>query len=367
MVRRIPKLAPTAPLLMLALMLTLSACQRPAPKPPKPAKVPVTSEIVKQGPFQAGVSLLGRVAPNRRIQIRPPAAGRIHYGPAVIGGFRAGQTVERGQLLFSIESPGSDLALAEAELAAQAADTELSRAQKGVEAGILPQAELEARQIDAKLAARRLAKAKVENERLTVRAPASGSLKVERAIVAGTEVGPDTLLAELAGDGAVRVEAWIPAGELDRLAHGLAVECRLPNFDGIVGMGKLAELAQEVEDGGVARAVVDVVEDHGMPRFGEGIELRVLLPEVSSAVTVPSRAVIRNGHVTSVFVLEKVGKSLRAGVRLVQIGGEDGECVEVLDGLQAGDRIAVEGAEYLADGLPAEDVAQAAKKKKGRR
>ncbi len=348
------------------LMLTASACRRPDQKPPKPAKVPITSEVVAEGPFQAGVPLLGRVTPHQRIEIRPPATGRISYGASGAGGFRAGQQVKRGELLFRIESPGSGLALAEAELAAKAAETELARAQKGAEAGILPQAELEARQIDAELATQRLVKARLEHERLTVRAPASGTFKVERSVVAGTEVGPDTLLAELAGDGAARVEAWVPAGELRRLTLGLTVECRLPGTDTLVGLGELAELSQEVEDGGVSRAVVSIVQNLAMPRYGEGVELRVLLPEVPSAITVPARSVIRNGHVTSVFVLEKVGKSLRAGARLVQLGGEDGERVEILDGLKVGDRIAVEGAEYLADGLIAQDVDQAEKKKKGR-
>ena len=348
-------------------MLMASACQRPDQKPPKPAKVPITSEVVQQGSFQAGVPLLGRVAPHQRIEIRPPAAGRIAYGASETGGFRAGQEVRRGELLFRIESPGSELALAEAELAAKAAETELSRAQKGAEAGILPQAELEARQIDHELATQRLVKARLEHERLTVRAPASGTLRVERAIVAGTEVGPDTLLAELAGDGAARVEAWVPAGELRRLHLGLTVECRLPGTDTLVGLGELVELSQEVEDGGVSRAIVSIVENIAMPRYGEGVELRVLLPEVANAITIPGRSVIRNGHVTSVFVLEKVGKSLRAAVRLVQLGGEDGERVEILDGLNEGDRIAVEGAEYLADGLTAQDVAETKKKKKGRR
>ena len=348
---------------VLFLVLGLGACRRPAPKPPKPAKVPVTTEIVQPRSFQASIGLLGRVVPASRIELRPPAEGRIRYTSGNSQGLRTGQTVRAGEPLFRIESPALDLRLSEAELSARAAETELERAKRGAEAGILPLAELEARQIDASLAAKRLLNAQQEYERLSVPAPASGVLKVQRAIIAGTEVGPDTLLAELAGDGAMRVEAWVPAAELDRLDQGLAVECRLPGSTTAAGMGVLTEIAQEVDAGGVARAMVEIRQNSGMPRFGEGVELRVMLPAKPEALTVPKQAVTVSGHVTSVFVLEKVGSSLKATVQLVQLGGRDGDRVEVLDGLKAGARVAVEGAEYLADGLLAEDVEDSKKGK----
>lgn len=338
----------------------LAGCAGPEPEPPKPAPLSITTEVVSAAPFQGAVDMLGKLIPASRLDIKPPAAGRIAYASRVSGGtgLKNGQAVGKNDLLFRIESPAARLKLSEAELAKQAAETALKRVKKGVEGGILPTADLDARRIEAELAGKRLENAVQEQARLSFRAPISGILTVENPIVEGSEVTPDQVVARLAGGGARRVEAWAPAGILSRLQVGQGARLSLPRDESPAGTGSVVEVSREVEAGGVAQVVIEVVEDLRLPNLGEGVNVKVLMAEKAEAITVQDRSLVINGHVQRVFVLETSGAALRAVSRLVQTGSRSGGRVEITDGLRPGERVAVTGTEYLTDGQLVEDVTE---------
>jgi hypothetical protein len=69
-----------------------------------------------------------------------------------------------------------------------------------------------------------------------------------------------------------------------------------------------------------------------------GISVTALIPAgVTRAITIPSEAVVRRGQLTGVRVVTSQGVALR-WIRLGRSVG-DGERVEVLSGLNAGDEI----------------------------
>jgi Fe2+ transport system protein FeoA len=62
---------------------------------------------------------------------------------------------------------------------------------------------------------------------------------------------------------------------------------------------------------------------------------------------VPRDAIVRSGQLTSVFAVE----GDRARLRLVSLGADRGDTVEVLAGLDAGDRIVSKVTPDVADGV----------------
>ena len=338
-------------------LVMLLGCWPQELAPPEPALVPVHSEVVATGPFQAGLVLLGRIEPAARLEVRSPAAGHIAYPRRFAGGLRTGERVARGELLFTVDNDDARLRLSEAELTARLAETELARARQGVEGGVLPAAELKQREIDAELAAERLENARLRSTRLRVTAPTGGILRVERVFAPGSEIArAETPVAELLGDGTPRVEAWAASSDRDRLRAGLEVECLAPGSDKVVGRGAVVEIAREIDRTGTLRVVAEISEAPADLLAGEGVELRLLLDARSEAITVPEEALIVDGGVAMVFVLEPSGAQYRARRRLVQSGSRSDGRVEILDGLQPGERVAVRGAELLADGLPATEA-----------
>lgn len=334
-------------------LFLLVGCRPPEATSPTAAPVPITTEFTATGPFQASLTLLGTAEPQAVVTIRTPAAGTLRVEPAAL---KTGREVRRGELLFRVESPDLRLALKEAELLEKSAAHELERARRGVEGGFLPEAELARRQIEHELATERLDGARDAQERLGVRAPVAGRLKVAGTPTSGMEVRPDLTIADIDAAGTRRVEAWAAAVDLGQIEVGLDVECRSANGERLLGRGRLSEVDARLDDAGVARVIASIDDEIDMPTSGDGVELVVLLPAKDDALTVPSRALIIDGSLTSIFVLEASGRVLVARARPVATGGRRGERVEVLEGLEVGEQIAVDGAELLADGLEAKDV-----------
>jgi RND family efflux transporter MFP subunit len=340
-------------LLALGLSLTFlpCGCAPPAEEAPPPAKVPVTSEILEAGPFRATLRLLGVLRPSSRVEVRSRSTGRLHYPPRFAAGLRTGSLVAAGELLFAVEDQETRARRVEAELNFKAAEVELERAQRGFEGGFLPEADLKRREFDAELAAERLAQAHLNVDRLRHTAAVAGSLEVVDVLPPGAEVVAGHLMARLAGNGEMVVEAWAASRDLRRLQRGLGVRCLGPGREEVIGYGEVREVAGEVDSAGTVRVVVTVTKDLDMPPPGEGLDLVVELGEKEGVLTVPELALVIAGGVARVFVLQTSGAGYQAELRLVQLGNRSAGRVEVISGLQEGERVAVRGSELLADGL----------------
>jgi len=74
----------------------------------------------------------------------------------------------------------------------------------------------------------------------------------------------------------------------------------------------------------------------------------------TKAITIPQKAVVENGQLTSVYVVEQLGI---ARMRLVRTGKTYGDRVEVLSGLKEGEQVVVDGMAAVNDGSRVRDAA----------
>ena len=92
----------------------------------------------------------------------------------------------------------------------------------------------------------------------------------------------------------------------------------------------------------------DVIADVDDPvgwHPGASVNGAVVLGERSGAVVVPEASVVLRPAGEVVYVIE--GKTARQ--RIVKVGLRDQGMVEILEGLNAGETVAVDGAAYLTD------------------
>ena len=97
------------------------------------------------------------------------------------------------------------------------------------------------------------------------------------------------------------------------------------------------------------RATLELAFDGAAPqglRRGETIDLRLSLGRPQAAVVAPSGAWLNDSGGAWAFVLSADGK--RAERRAIAVGRRNPEQVEVLSGLQAGERIVTAGAQDVA-------------------
>ena len=191
-----------------ALVLGFSACG-PAPLPQEGSHaIPVRTEKVERGDFWPRLTLLGTVRPSASVDVPIRMDGILRYPARFRGGLATGVWVEKGEVLAMIENPGVELRQDEAELETVSTKAELLRHRRSAELGLESEAVLAQYETAAAIARERLEAAKQEAARIRLKAPASGTLVVEKTYLEGSEIAAGTLLATLAAEGRPVVEAW---------------------------------------------------------------------------------------------------------------------------------------------------------------
>ena len=178
----------------------------------------------------------------------------------------------------------------------------------------------------------------------TISTPTGGVIKT-LGVRAGMSVTQGMTLAEVNGLGTVWVNAAIPEALASRLRVGQSVEVVLAAFPGERFTGRLTALLPElVGDSRTVTGRIEMANRGG--RLRPGMFGRITFGGGStSALLVPTEAVIRTGQRDIVMLALPEGRYQPAEVR---IGREAGGQTEILAGLREGERIVASG-QFLID------------------
>lgn len=179
---------------------------------------------------------------------------------------------------------------------------------------------------------------------ITISTPTGGVIKM-LSVRAGMSVAQGMTLAEINGLSTVWVNAAIPEALANQLRAGQSVEVALAAFPGERFTGRLTALLPElVGDSRTITARIEMANRGG--RLRPGMFGRITFGGGStSALLVPTEAVIRTGERDIVMLALPEGRYQPAEVR---IGREAGGQTEILAGLREGERIVASG-QFLID------------------
>jgi len=135
-----------------------------------------------------------------------------------------------------------------------------------------------------------------------------------------------------------------------RMREGATLEVRVLDRaqKNELGLGKLATTDNQIDTttGTVKlRAVFDNADESLFPN--QFVNVRLLVDTVNDATVVPVAAVQR-GPIGTFVYLAKADDTVE--IRKIEIGVTDGEKVAIVDGLQVGDQVVVDGMDRLRDG-----------------
>ena len=348
---------PSSLLLAVCVSLLVAACgggeadkeKGPAQK----AALTVTVAVARQEALPRVVQATGTVSAFEEVPVASETGGLT----AVRVLAEEGQFVRKGQPLVQMNDTvlRAQLAQATAQVASaratlNEADRNLARARELAAEGFLSQAGLDQRVSAQQTAAANLQAAQAAVQEVTarlaqavVRAPVSGQI-VSRTVVVGQIVQPGAELFRMSRAGALEMDAQVPETELPLLRAGMSARV-------------------SAEQAGETTGVIRVVTPEVDPRTRLGVA-RISLPAGSGfrpgyfaraaidagaapAVVVPASAVVYRDGDAGVFV---VGGDGRARFREVQTGVRSGANVALTSGVNAGERVAVQGAGFLVDG-----------------
>lgn len=329
------------------LTAALAACTHDEPKPLVRETVTAPTGIVQSAPVAATRTVAGTV---RSTNVSPLAAKvmgnvlRVHVAE--------GDRVRAGQLLVEIDprEARAQTSAASSAIAAAEANAALAQATFKRFDALRGRGSVSPQEFDDVKARRDAASAELDRVRAmstqartylddaSVRAPMDG-IVTARFVDPGAQAAPGMPLLTIEDARAHRVEAFVP--EELRVKTGDTV--RLQWDDAAEPVEAKVTRVQPSVDAATRSSLVQIDVPAGA-NLRSGTYVRVsFLEGQREAIRVPAAAIVRNGALTSVFV---VGTDGVARMRLITVGENN----EVLSGLAPGERIVTDAAN-VRDGV----------------
>jgi len=338
------KLPPT--LVATAALVLFTGCSRHDATTTTTSTLPsaqVQTAVVRLESVPVLTEITGTVRPVRRATLAAKLMGAIVELPVALG-----QRVSTGDVLLKISADEISARLAQAQAQLDQANRDLAR-----ERDLLPKhastAEL-VRNLEtrATLAEAQVREAQTMLGYAVIRAPFDGFV-ARKYVEAGDFASPGVPLIEIEGADAFQVEAGIPDSLAGALSVGTPVEITIASANTTFS-APLAELSSAADANAHTVTAKFTVPAGAAVRSGQfarvqvpGAPVRVLLA--------PATAVTTSGQMECVFV---AGEGNRAVLRLVKTGAARGDRVEILSGLDDGERVVLAPPAGLREGQPLE-------------
>jgi multidrug efflux system membrane fusion protein len=269
---------------------------------------------------------------------------------------KAGDRVRAGDVLMRLDARAADQAAAAGDAQVRAARAaqdvaakEFARqkqlaAEQFISAAALDRAEAEFKSAQAQAAAQ-LAQAgatRTQTGFYVVRAPYAGVVS-EVPVMLGEMALPGRALATLFDPAALRVTAAVPQSAAASVGDGKAVRAEIPALPAAGQRLQTPTRVQLLPAADLATHTVTLRADlaPGLSGLMPGQFARLWLPAASAAASpwVPAQAIVRRSEMTGLYVLDPHDRPL---LRQVRLGRSDGAGVEVLSGLNPGERVAID-------------------------
>ena len=325
--------------------LTATGCGRSeeskiSAKPLPTASVRVRS--VEAKPHIACEETVGTIRAKLQARIEAKIPGRIDQMQA-----EPGRSVKAGDLLVHLDAEEIRAKLDQARAVMQQTDSDLKRYRTLLATSAATQAEFDAVEARARVAAGAAKEAETMLSYADVVAPFGGMVTRKYADV-GDLAAPGKPLLDLEDPTHLRFETDIPEAIIGMVTNGATMPVRLPGLTDELS-STVVEIAPTADPNSrTFRVKLDLPT---VPAIRAGQFGRVAVPLAeTTTLRVPATAVVQRGQLEMVFVVD----GGTAVMRLVRTGKQIGGEREVASGLTPGEVVVVENAGRLVDGQPVE-------------
>ncbi|UCG56083.1 MAG: efflux RND transporter periplasmic adaptor subunit [Phycisphaerales bacterium] len=334
--------------------------------------VPVEVEEVAAGSITETIELTGWIRASQVVDVTSKVAGRIESLRAVSDtgnsvAVEEGLIVRKGQQLAVIDHQVYLAQLAAAQASVRARQVELADAEREkkrilalYESGSITEQNRDRAITAADLAAASLslAKANLELAQISLRestivSPIDGIVTAKH-IDEGNMVALGQRIVAVADMKTVKIVAAVAERYGSRVAVGMPVRIRVDAFENREFEAQVYSVHPALDEHTHTMQVeIRLGNDESLLKPGMFARVTLITNRKDAVVVVP-RDIVLGGKIDKhyVYVIEDGA----ARKRFVEIGVVEGARCEVTDGLQAGERLVVNGMNYLADGMNVEVV-----------
>jgi len=331
-------------ILISILLLVMAGCRGEHSRTEKPAQqlpvVHIRTMAVEADEMPLLTEVVGTVQPVDRADIAAKVTGTIEKMPVNLG-----SRVRAGDLLVKISAGEISARVIQAQTQLEQARRNLEREKKLLEKNAATAETVKSLGEACRMAEAAYNEAKVMMSYTTLTAPFDGQITSKNANV-GDLATPGSQLLQLENNRIFQVVASVPESLVLQINIGDTLPIHIPAA-GIDLHGKVAEIAPAADPVSRTAAVKLNIEEALQIRSGQFA--RVALPSPGrSTIFIPESAVKVYGQMKKIFVIE----NNTAHLRLVRTGTVADGQVEILAGLEPGEKVAVQAESQLVDGQP---------------
>ena len=318
-----------------------SATGRGGPRAGSEAAIPVRAEKVEQGDIASYIPTYARLEPERWVNVVARAAGLVTALEA-----EEGNRVEEGAVLARLDREELALRVEQVEVALEQARATDERTRALHQRALVSDEELEAARHQLEKARVDLKEARMNLAYADIRAPISGVVML-RQVEVGDMVHPNQEVFAVADLEPLLVRIQVPEKRMHQIREGQEARIIIDSLPDRRFAGKVRMISPLVgRDSGTVKVTLEVPEKLGHLKPGMFARVEIITEQHIGALIIPKKALILETDEDDVFLLEE-GKARR---RRVELGFSEGDRVEVLAGLAAGDQVITVGQEGLRDG-----------------
>ncbi len=316
--------------------------RRPGPEAPggSPGAVLVTAAAAVHETVEEGIETRGSLSPDDEVTVSAEVEGTVD---AVF--VEEGDRVKRGGAIARIATVDYVLKLAEAKAQLALARGELERKERLVEGGLLSPQQFEEVKTKREVAEVAYQLAQERLNKTILKSPLDGYL-LKREVSPGEYLKIGSPVAIVIATDLLRYLGTVGEEDAGRVRRGEKILLSVPPFPDEIFLGQVVFVAPALDPATRTLPFEGSVPNRdGRLKAGLFARGRLLTGERRQGVVVPAGAVILKGDETIAFVIRED----RAERRRVKVGLRREDRVEIVEGIEAGERVAVDGNRVLTD------------------
>jgi membrane fusion protein (multidrug efflux system) len=307
------------------------------------APVPVSVASIAVAPISSYITATANLVAENEVRVLSEADGRVERLLV-----EEGDRVAKGSPLVQLVRGDAEMTEAKARVRFANARVAWERGTGIFEKGLMSQGDFDKLVMEKDVAQQELAEAQWRLSKTTVRAPFSGVIAV-RTVNSGQHVRPGDSLFTITDFDPLVARIYLPERDVMGLEEGRPVRLTLRATNEIRFDGRIRQISPVVDTAtGTVKVTVEAVHPPQIVRPGAFVTVEIVSDTRHAATVLPREAVLRELQASHVFVAEKGVAKKRA----VTLGIEEGDRVEVLGGVKAGEQVIVAGQGGLKDGSP---------------
>jgi len=307
--------------------------------------VTVSAAKVRQDEWQPKIATVGSLSATQGVEISSEVPGKI-----VALHFNSGSAISEEDLLLELDTTAEEAQLKALSAELVGAKLDYERATELSQTSAVSKAQLDKTRSEMERLEAKVEEQQALIQKKSIRAPFSGTLGIRRVNL-GEYVSAGTPIVTLQSLDPIYADFTLPERVLNAISVGQTIEVSVAAFPDRQFLGRVTAVSPKVEEttrNVHVQATLQNNDDHLRP--GMFARVHVHVDGDPKVLTLPRTAVTYYPYGESVFTIEEQGEDLIVQRKQIESGREVEGRVEIISGLNEGDRVVNTGQLKLRNG-----------------